>query len=493
MVFSSIPFLFFFLPVCFLLYYAVPQSTRAARRGKGRQVQQRTGMRQAWKNGILLLFSLVFYAWGEPVYLFLMLFATLVDYSSGRLMTKFGAAGGRRKIFLICALAINLSMLAFFKYADFLIGTVNGLFGTSIKLLGLGLPVGISFFTFQTMSYSIDLYRGKVPVERNYLNYLTYVSMFPQLVAGPIVRYATVNKELHHRRIKKREVQEGILRFMQGLFKKVLIANQIGALWEEIRLLEPGQASVATAWLGAAAFTLQLYFDFSAYSDMAIGMGWMLGFHFPENFNYPLYAVSVTDFWRRWHISLSSWFRDYIYIPLGGNRVSVVKHLRNMFVVWFLTGLWHGAAWNFVLWGLYYGVLLTLEKYVWGRVLEKWPKAVQHLYAIVIVVVGFVIFVFDDMGALGTYLKSMAACAGNAWWGEECLWYAGNYGLVLAAGIILAFPVYPWLKGRLERKRNSIVTLAAGCASLVGYVLLFLAATAFLVNDTYNPFLYFRF
>ena len=515
MVFSSIPFLFFFLPACFMSYYAVPGIVQALQTKEGRKA--RTGFRaeilaaehkrkkaggfgagkalevtQRWRNGILLLFSLVFYAWGEPVYLLLMLFATLVDYCGGRLMTRFGTTPGRRKLFLACALGINLSMLAFFKYADFLIGTVNGLSGAAIRPLGLGLPVGISFFTFQTMSYSIDLYRGKVPVERSYPDYLTYVSMFPQLVAGPIVRYATVKEELHCRQIRAKEVQEGILRFMQGLFKKVLIANQIGALWEEIRLLEAGQASVATAWLGAVAFTLQLYFDFSAYSDMAIGLGWMLGFHFPENFNYPLFAVSVTDFWRRWHISLSTWFRDYIYIPLGGNRVNVGKHLRNMFVVWFLTGLWHGAAWNFVLWGLYYGVLLTLEKYVWGRALEALPKLAQHIYAAVIVVVGFVIFVFDDMGALGAYLKSMAGCAGNAWWGEEFLWYSGNYGAALAAGAVLAFPVYPWLKRRLAEKGGT-VRLAACCVSFAGYVALFLAATAFLVNDTYNPFLYFRF
>lgn len=483
MVFSSIPFLFFFLPLCFLLYYVVPYGNRVPNR---------------WKNGVLLVFSLIFYAWGEPVYLLLMLFATLVDYTGGRLMSRFGTSAGRRKACLVCALAINLSMLAFFKYADFFIGTVNGVFGTSIQPLGLGLPVGISFFTFQTMSYSIDLYKGEVPEERNYLTYLTYVSMFPQLVAGPIVRYAKVNEELHGRRIVWEEVQEGVLRFMQGLFKKVLIANQIGALWEEIRLLEAGQASVATAWLGAAAFTLQLYFDFSAYSDMAIGMGWMLGFHFLENFNYPLYAVSVTDFWRRWHISLSTWFRDYIYIPLGGNRAGVAKHLRNMFVVWFLTGLWHGAAWNFVLWGLYYGVLLTLEKYVWGKALESLPKPVRHFYAVVIVVVGFVVFVFDDMGALGLYLKSMVKGTGNALWGWECLWYLKNYGVVLAAGAVLAFPVYPWLKKRLAEagrggRFGSPLRFAVSCMALGGYVALFLAATAFLVNDTYNPFLYFRF
>lgn len=470
MVFSSIPFLFFFLPLCLILYYIVSYKC---------------------KNVVLLTFSLIFYAWGEPVYILLLLFATMVDYINGRLMTRFGTTIARRRIFLLCSIGINLSVLAFFKYADFLIGTVNVLFHTAIKPLGLGLPVGISFFTFQTMSYTIDLYRGQVPEERSYKDYLAYVSMFPQLVAGPIVRYATVHEELRSRRIKKEDVQEGILRFLRGLFKKVLLANQVGALWEEIHLLGAGEASVATAWLGAAAFTLQLYFDFSAYSDMAIGMGQMLGFHFPENFLYPLTSVSVTDFWRRWHISLSTWFRDYVYIPLGGNRVGTAKHLRNMFVVWFLTGLWHGASWNFVLWGLYHGILLALEKYVWGKKLKKLPSLVQHLYAVVIVVVGFVIFVCEDIGDLGWYLRSMAALAGNPIWGGECLWYLSNYGVVLLIAAVLAFPVYPWIKERIDGRKW--LSIPASVISSVGYAALFFVSVAFLVSDTYNPFLYFRF
>lgn len=471
MVFSSIPFLFFFLPLCLILYYAVPYKA---------------------KNYILLAFSLVFYAWGEPVYIVLMLFASAVDYTNGRLMERFGTNERRRKGFLCLSVVINLSMLGFFKYADFVVETLNALTGASIQPLGLGLPVGISFFTFQTMSYSIDLYRREVEVEKNYFTYLTYVSMFPQLIAGPIVRFSTVNRELHHRNIRWKGFVQGTLRFMQGLFKKVLIANNVGALWETIRAMEPGSASVATAWLGAVCFTLQLYFDFSAYSDMAIGMGRMLGFHFLENFNYPLYAVSVTDFWRRWHISLSTWFRDYVYIPLGGNRVSVAKHLRNMFVVWFLTGLWHGAAWNFVLWGLYYGMLLALEKYVWGKKLSGLPSPIRHFYAIWIVVFGFVIFVFDDMGQLGGYLAALFGAAGNRLFGQEFLWYAGNYGVLLATAVLLAFPVYPFLKEKRKRLPHAgrVVCNALG---MVGYVLAFLLTTAYLVNDTYNPFLYFRF
>lgn len=518
MVFSSIPFVFFFLPLCLLLYYGtsflpffgrrLDSQAPPRRAGTNRQAAEQRGRSRrspshgkhwfcgdgaiALKNGILLVFSLVFYAWGEPVYILLMLFASAVDYTNGLLMHRFGKTKGRRSIFLCCSVLINLSVLAFFKYADFAVGTVNGIFQTDFPLPGIGLPIGISFFTFQTMSYSIDLYKEEVPVEKNYFTYLTYVSMFPQLVAGPIVRFSTVNEELHRRRIGAEGFREGFLRFMQGLFKKVLIANQTGALWEEIRGLEAGQASVAACWIGAAAFTLQLYFDFSAYSDMAIGMGWMLGFHFPENFNYPLSAVSITDFWRRWHISLSTWFRDYIYIPLGGNRKGTLRHLRNMMVVWFLTGLWHGAAWNFVLWGLYYGLLLVLEKYLWGKKLEKLPGILRHAYTLFIVIVGFVIFVFDDMGQLGAYAKAMVGGAGNSLWGKECLWYLYNYGVVLLAALCFAFPLYPWLKDRCQSLGNTGKTLVSA-AALFGYAGLFLLTTAYLVNDTYNPFLYFRF
>ena len=548
MVFSSIPFVFFFLPLCLILYYGTsllpcpkrrleiqtPSSRKKissrkedsfykedsfhkkpsfhkesayqekiAQKEKGHRGRSRRspgygrslfcGDRAiGLKNAILLVFSLVFYAWGEPIYILLMLFASAVDYGNGLLMNRFGRTKGRRRFFLCCSVMINLSVLAFFKYADFLIRTVNGMLGTEIPLLNIGLPIGISFFTFQTMSYIIDLYKEEVPVEKNYFTYLTYVSMFPQLVAGPIVRFSTVNEELHYRTIGREGFQNGLLRLMQGLFKKVLIANQVGALWEEIRVLAAGQASVAACWIGAAAFTLQLYFDFSGYSDMAIGMGWMLGFHFPENFNYPLSAVSITDFWRRWHISLSTWFRDYIYIPLGGNRKGMLRHLRNMMVVWFLTGLWHGAAWNFVLWGLYYGLLLVLEKYIWGKVLEKLPGFFRHFYTVLIVVIGFVIFVFDDMGQLGQFMQAMTGTAGNRLWGEECQWYLYNYGVVLIAAFVLAFPVYPRIKNISKRMSEGKRALI-GAAGLLGYVGLFVLTTAYLVNDTYNPFLYFRF
>lgn len=471
MVFSCIPFLFFFLPLCLILYYAVPFS---------------------WKNGILLIFSLIFYAWGEPLYIFLMLFSTALDYTNGRLMERFGTTRGRRIFFLCCSICINLSILAFFKYADFAVISVNGLLGTQFARPGVHLPVGISFYTFQTMSYIIDLYRGEVKAEHSYAAYLTYVSMFPQLVAGPIVRFSDIQEQLHDRKLTWAGFEHGLLRFMMGLFKKVLIANQAGALWEEIRILGAAETSVATAWLGALCFTLQLYFDFSAYSDMAIGMGHMLGFHYNENFNYPLTAVSVTDFWRRWHISLSTWFRDYVYIPLGGNRKGISRHLFNIAVVWFLTGLWHGASWNFILWGVYYGILLMLEKYVWGKLLAKFPKVLQHAYAFLIVVFGFVIFAITDFGELGGYIGLLFSFAANTLADTRFLWYLGNYGVVLVAACVLACPVYPWLcrkASALSRGKGTVLSVFAGA----GMLLLFLLSTAYMVSDTYNPFLYFRF
>lgn len=471
MVFSCIPFIFFFLPLCLILYYAVPFS---------------------WKNGILLIFSLIFYAWGEPRFILLLLFSTFLDYSIGRLMERFGGTKGRRVFFLCCSIGVNLSVLLFFKYADFLVSAVNSVFGVSLAQPGVHLPVGISFYTFQTMSYVIDLYRGEIKAERSYAAYLTYVSMFPQLVAGPIVRFSDINDRLHARTITAKNMEKGLMRFVMGLFKKVLIANQAGALWEEIRTLGPGNTSVATAWLGALCFTLQLYFDFSAYSDMAIGMGRMLGFSYHENFRYPLTAVSVTDFWHRWHISLSTWFRDYVYIPLGGNRRGTVRHLFNIAVVWFLTGLWHGASWNFVLWGVYYGALLMLEKYVWGKTFAKLPGWLKHVYALFIVVFGFVIFAITDFGELGRYIGLLFSVGTNGAADLRFVWYLRNYAAVLIPACILACPVYPWLVGKVSgvdgAKRRVVSALAGVCV-----IALFVLSTAYMVSDTYNPFLYFRF
>lgn len=484
MVFSCIPFVFFFLPLCLILYYAVPFSWKIQNRYFHYDIHV--------KNGILLAFSLVFYAWGEPVYILLMLFSTLLDYANGRLMERFGRTKGRRAFFLCCSICTNLALLAFFKYADFAVSLVNGLTGADFPLPGIRLPIGISFYTFQTMSYIIDLYRGEVETEHSYLSYLTYVSMFPQLVAGPIVRFSDIRAGLHGRKITSEEMEKGLFRFMMGLFKKVLLANQVGALWEEIRALGADGMGVSTAWLGAVCFTLQLYLDFSAYSDMAIGMGRMLGFRFHENFRYPLTAVSVTDFWRRWHVSLSTWFRDYVYIPLGGNRRGLARHLLGIAVVWFLTGLWHGASLNFILWGIYYGILLALEKYVWGRGLAAIPKCFQHLYALVIVVFGFVIFAVTDMRELSRYIGFLFSFAPGRLVDEHFLWYIRNYGAVIAASAVVSCPVYPWLAEKLSGLRGTAHRAASAfaCACVVA---LFLLSTAYMVSDTYNPFLYFRF
>ncbi|MBR3307756.1 MAG: MBOAT family protein [Lachnospiraceae bacterium] len=469
MVFSSITFLFFFLPAFLILYYLVP----------GRA-----------KNVVLLVFSLIFYAWGEPKYIFLMMFSSMVDYLDGLALNALHAHPKMRKLPLAAALIINLGLLAYFKYADFAVGIWNSLTPWDRELPGVALPIGISFYTFQTVSYSIDVYKERIKPEKNYFDYLTYVCMFPQLIAGPIVRFSTVQQELKDRKVCESGFVKGFRRFLTGLFRKVLIADQCGALWEGIRTA--GNISAVTAWLGILAFTLQLYFDFSAYSDMAIGLGEMLGFHFPENFLYPLSATSITDFWRKWHISLSSWFRDYVYIPLGGNRAGTLKHLRNMFAVWFLTGLWHGASWNFVLWGLYHGVLLTLEKYVWGKGLKKLPKLLQHLYAIVIVVVGFGIFTFDDLGELALYFPKLICAAGNPFLGPELIWHAGNYLPFLLAAFILSFPVYPAFKeklGKADVHRRNLAEILGVLAT----VALFVLALSSMVRDSYSPFLYFRF
>ncbi len=468
MVFSSLFFYFLYLPLFLALYFLLPKRCR---------------------NYVLLAFSLVFYAWGEPVYVLLMLGMTFSDFMLGRLMHRFDKDNGKRRLCLILSVVIDLSCLAFFKYAGFLVGTVSGLTGTKIPFMEIALPIGISFFTFQTMSYTIDLYRREVSVETNYAEYLMYVSMFPQLIAGPIVRYKTVKQELHERVIRTDDVVDGAIRFIYGLLKKVLLANRLGPLFDDA--VAAADPSLAFAWLGAVSFTLQLYLDFSAYSDMAIGLGKILGFKFNENFNYPLSAVSVTDFWRRWHISLSSWFRDYVYIPLGGNRCKVPRQIFNLAVVWFLTGLWHGASWNYVLWGVYYGVLLCLEKFVYGKYLEKAPKFIKHLYLCFIVVVGFTVFAIEDFSRLLPYLGSMFTASGG-FAGKDILFYLQNYGFVLVVSAVVSLPVYPLLKEKLE-KAGQGTQRAAGIAYAVVFGILFIVAASYMVADTYNPFLYFRF
>ena len=464
MVFSSIPFLFFFFPFCLICYYLTPNR---------------------FKNYTLLVFSLFFYAWGEPIYILLMIFSTLVDFLNGRLLSKNNNKKTRRR-FLFIAILINLSLLGFFKYTDLLIETINFIFNTNISPLNITLPIGISFYTFQTMSYSIDVYRKDVEPETNYFRYLTYISMFPQLIAGPIVRYETINRELHKRTIVFDNVCKGFLRFLNGLFKKVLIGNNIGYLNSLIMNSDLYSQSILTLWLGIIAFALQIYFDFSGYSDMAIGMGKMLGFSFDENFDYPYASRSITEFWRRWHISLSTWFRDYVYIPLGGNRKGLRKQIRNILFVWALTGIWHGASWNYLLWGIYYGVILVIEKVFLTRYIEKWPNILKHLYTIILLIIGWAIFSIEDVSVLQNYLKLMLTPT-LPLIDSNFIFYISNYALTLILGTVFSFPIVKKIPKLAERNILTKILFA------IIYIVLFIASVAYLVSDTYNPFMYFRF
>ena len=463
MIFSSIPFLFFFFPLFILLYFTLPFK---------------------YKNHILLLFSLIFYAWGEPIYILLMIFSSIVDFINGKNIEKHKDDNKKKKIYLIISIIINISLLGFFKYADFFIKVINNILNLDIPLLKLGLPIGISFFTFQTMSYSIDVYRGDVKAEKDFLTFMTYVCMFPQLIAGPIVRYETVSSELHKRDINFKKFADGFTRFLRGLFKKVLIANNIGLLFTLITSSEVNDISIMTGVLAIVSYAFQIYFDFSGYSDMAIGMGNMCGFTFLENFNYPYISKSITEFWRRWHISLSSWFKDYVYIPLGGSRVNILKNIRNILIVWILTGFWHGASWNFIFWGLYYGILLLLEKFVLKKYIDKLPDFVKHIYTIVLVFIGWMIFAFDDSKYLFEFIKALTS---NKFVDSAFLYYFKNYFLILVIATLFSLPVYPKVK---EKVNNSIFT---SLLSISIYVILFIITLSYLVSDTYNPFLYFRF
>jgi len=417
MVFSSTTFLLAFLPLVGILYFLCPRKLR---------------------NALLLVFSLLFYGWGEPKYILIMLFSTVFDYCNGLAIGHFRAVGKRKraKAVLIVSVVGNLGILGFFKYTDFAITNINGLLGTAIPALGLLLPIGISFYTFQTMSYTIDVYRGVVPPQRNIVDFSAYVTLFPQLIAGPIVQYKTVADDLENRhRESLPDASAGMQRFVVGLGKKVLLANQMGAVWEEIAAMSA--PSVVTAWLGALAFTFQIYFDFSGYSDMAIGLGRIFGFRFNENFDHPYCADSVGTFWRRWHMSLTSWFRDYLYIPLGGNRGGTARTIRNLLIVWFCTGFWHGASWNFILWGLYFAAWLILERYVLRGVLEKTPAILKHLYTLIVVFVGWGLFAMVDLGVCGDYL---AACFGGApLWSGADLFRLRSYAVTLAE-LVLASP-----------------------------------------------------
>ena len=466
MIFSSILFLFRFLPIVLLLYFVVPKK---------------------FKNAVLFLVSLIFYGWDEPLYILLMLFSTVLDYSVGRAIEKSRLKNTKNgaKLALLCSVVINLGLLGFFKYSNFVVNTLNGIFGLDIPNLDITLPIGISFYTFQTLSYSIDVYRGKVNAQHNIVNFGAYVSMFPQLIAGPIVQYKTVAKELDDRTITLDGFSYGVRRFAQGLAKKVLIANTVGELFNELACKTDG-LSAASAWLGIIAFTIQIYFDFSGYSDMAIGLGRMFGFRFLENFIYPYESKSITEFWRRWHISLGSFFREYLYIPLGGNRKGNARQILNLFIVWALTGLWHGANWNFVIWGLYYFVVLVFEKFALKKLLDKAPSSVAHIYTIVIFVIGWAIFAYPDM-ADGSYYVG-ALLGQNGLFSGDTLYYLSNYGVVLIAGVLFSTSLPKKLYQKLTVKPQ--VKLAV---QLVFIIVSVVMSVMFLVSDSYNPFLYFRF
>lgn len=466
MVFSSTIFLCVYLPLVLLGYYICPK--------KGR-------------NLFLLIASLVFYAWGEPKYVFLMIFSILVNYIFGRLMDKHRENKKRLKLMLVLSVVIDIGLLSVFKYTDFIITNVNAIFGANFDLLNIALPIGISFYTFQAMSYTIDVYRDDVRVQKNLIDFGMYITMFPQLIAGPIVRYADVQDQLAERSVTTADFSEGVMRFVVGLGKKVLLANQMGAVWSEIYALG-GDVSALMAWTGAIAYTFQIYFDFSGYSDMAIGLGRMFGFKFPENFRYPYQSVSITDFWRRWHITLSTWFKEYLYIPLGGNRRGLARQALNLLIVWSLTGFWHGAGWNFVMWGLYYFVILFIEKLFLLKALDKLPKFFRHVYALLLIIIGWVIFASDDVSVLLPYLGSMFGANGAIGGMDVYTLLTKAVLLIICCIASTELPKKLFLSaaGAMNEKAaftlKSVLTIALLALSMI-----------LLIGDSYNPFLYFRF
>ena len=459
MLFSSISFIYYFLPILILIYFIVPNK---------------------YKNITLLLFSLIFYFLGEPKYIIVLILSCIINYliSIGIYKNK------NKKLLLILALIYNIGQLLVFKYTDFFIDNINNIFNTKISFMYIVMPIGISFFTFQALGYVIDVYNKKHKPAKNLVTFMTYLALFPQLIAGPIVRYSDVEKELQKRKTDYSKFSEGIGRFVIGLSKKVLIANVLG---EFASLLI--EETVLSAWLKPLLFTLQIYYDFSGYSDMAIGLGLMFGFRFLENFNYPLIASSITDFWRRWHMSLSSWFRDYVYIPLGGNKVSKIKHIRNIFIVWFLTGFWHGASWNFIIWGLYFGVLLTIEKYFLKKYIDK-TKVIKYVYTSIIVVISFLIFNANSTTEIITSLKNMFFINDIPLLGNETIYYLKSNLVLLIISII---GVSPLIKNIYIKLNKSKYKKIVNVLEPIVVIILLTLVTSFLIDASFNPFLYFRF
>ena len=458
MIFSSLTFLFVFLPFVLLIYYI---------------------SKDKYRNYILLLVSLLFYSWGEPKFVILMLVSIVFNYYFAIFIDKYRENKRITKVILVGSLIFNIGLLFFFKYFNFFIDNFNSLFSGNISIMKITLPIGISFYTFQILSYVVDVYREDVCVQKNICYLGAYISFFPQLIAGPIVRYCDIEKQLNNRIVNFDKVVVGIRRFIIGLGKKVIIANNVAIIADTIfNSNNLGDFGLGILIIGTLAYTIQIYFDFSGYSDMAIGLGKLFGFDFLENFNYPYIATSITDFWRRWHISLSSWFRDYVYIPLGGNRVSKLKFLRNIFVVWMLTGLWHGASWNYVIWGIYFGIILMFEKLVYGKFLKKFPIILQWLYSFILINIGWVIFRVEDLSRISLFTSNVSLIN----------FLANNYNLFnqlpfLILGLILAFPIFPYFEIKINNKFFSSILL----------IIVFVISICLLINNTYNPFIYFRF
>lgn len=465
MLFTSISFLYYFLPALIIIYFITPKK---------------------YKNIILLIASLLFYFYGEPKYVFLMILEIIIAYIGAILIDKYK---NQSKNILIITLFIHVFLLIIFKYTDFIIQTINDISNANIKLLNIALPIGISFYTFQIISYIIDVYNGKVKVQKNIIKLATYVSLFPQLVAGPIVRYQTVEKELDNRVHSFNNFAYGIRRFSIGLTKKVLIANALGELCSKAFLAD--EKTVVFFWIFGISYMLQLYFDFSAYSDMAIGLGRIFGFHFPENFNYPYISKSITEFWRRWHISLSTWFKDYVYIPLGGNRVGRYKQIRNILIVWLLTGIWHGANWTFLIWGLLFGIILIIEKLWLNKLMEKLPSFIRRIYVLFIVMILFIIFSSDNMSVALSNIKGLFGMNGEAFINDYTLHYLKSYLPVL---IIALFGATPFIKILIDKlRKNKYINSIINILEPILIVVILVVVTSYLIDNSYNPFLYFRF
>ncbi|MCH5208977.1 MAG: MBOAT family protein [Oscillospiraceae bacterium] len=477
MVFSSLTFLFFgFLPITLIAYYLAPNKL---------------------KNIVILISGLVFYAWGEPIYVLAMIASTFIDYTAGRIMARYDDKPKIRLACLVVSVVMNLGLLGTFKYLGFLINSANSWFGLEVPNPGLPLPIGISFFTFQSMSYTIDLYRRKIKVQKNAISFMAFVTLFPQIVAGPIVRYEDIQNEINERTVTEKMLGGGISRFITGLGKKVLIANNIGALWTEIKALDYSALSAGTAWLGILAFTFQIYFDFSGYSDMAVGIGKMMGFNFPENFDYPYMSKSITEFWRRWHMTLGNWFKSYVYIPLGGNRKGAVRTVVNLLITWVVTGIWHGASWNFMLWGLYFGILIVVERLFLGKVLEKIPSFFSWFYTFVLVVFGWIMFDgvaqgvtdFGEMfGQVFGYIGAMFGANGT-FVDDYATRSFVNYGVMFAFCIVGCTSTVKNITETIREKAPKWVMYGYPVAQTA----VMLASVAFITTSTYNPFLYFNF